>query len=107
MPGSALWPDRRLLARLSEPAPSSSTSGMVAVPLARPFMASRASRRRVVTGAAFAMALAACADASLSFGDAAQFINQATGIDPWMIAVAVSVLTGIAFDKLYPQDRLE
>ncbi|MFC7385551.1 hypothetical protein [Sphaerisporangium rhizosphaerae] len=105
MPGSAIWPNPHLLARLPEQAPSLGVPGVLAAPQARFSVASRASRRRVMTGAAFAMALAACADASLNFGEAAQFINQATGIDPWMIAVAVSVLTGIAFDKLYPPDK--
>ncbi|GAA1520024.1 hypothetical protein GCM10009677_61690 [Sphaerisporangium rubeum] len=58
-----------------------------------------------MAGAAFATVLAVCTDAALSFSDAAQFISLATGIDPWMIAVAAYASAKIVFDKIYPPDK--
>lgn len=104
-PNSPTWPDPTLLARLREQSPPLGAADRLTTTQSAPSAASRALRRRVMAGAAFATVLAVCTDAALSFSDAAQFISLATGIDPWMIAVAAYASAKIVFDKIYPPDK--
>ncbi|MGW0589019.1 hypothetical protein [Streptosporangium sp. NPDC002607] len=103
---SVVWPDPGIRRQLSV-APYFSAPGVVVTPQAGFSVASRALRRRVISAAAFTVTLAACAEAALTYRDVAEVINLATGIDPWMIALLVSFLVGVAFDKLYPEKESE
>ncbi|GAA1686076.1 hypothetical protein GCM10009733_098450 [Nonomuraea maheshkhaliensis] len=57
--------------------------------------------------AVFAIVMAACGDTALNFREYAEVLNLGTGIDPWIVAAAFSLLTGKAFDRLYPPDEDE